>query len=113
LANDIVRHHKLRRVAPRATLALIKSFRHKGLETFFLTGSHAGINPAHAPRLGRLLSALDAAERPEQMNRPGWGWHPLAGGLRQHWAVSVNGNWRLIFTFVDGDAILVDYRDYH
>lgn len=100
-------------MAPRATLALIKSFRHKGLEAFFLTGSRAGINPAHAPRLSRLLSALDAAQRPEQMNRPGWGWHPLFGELRQHWSVSVNGNWRLTFMFVDGDAVLVDYRDYH
>ena len=28
-------------------------------------------------------------------------------------SVSVNGNWRLTFAFENGDAILVDYQDYH
>ena len=55
----------------------------------------------------------DAATRPEDMNRPGWDWHPLKGGLSGHWSVSVNGNWRLTFAFENGDAILVDYQDYH
>jgi proteic killer suppression protein len=66
-----------------------------------------------APRLARQLSALDAATRPEDMNRPGWDWHPLKGDLSGHWSVSVNGNWRLTFAFENGDAILVDYRYYH
>ena len=47
------------------------------------------------------------------MNRPGWDWHPLKGGPSGHWSVSVNGNWRLTFAFENGDAILVDYQDYH
>jgi len=47
------------------------------------------------------------------MNAPGWKLHPLAGALRDHWAVSVSGNWRLTFKFEGEDAILVDYQDYH
>jgi proteic killer suppression protein len=47
------------------------------------------------------------------MNRPGWHWHPLKGDLKGHWAVTVNGNWRITFTFEGEDAILVDYQDYH
>jgi proteic killer suppression protein len=47
------------------------------------------------------------------MNREGWVWHALKGDLRGHWAVAVSGNWRLTFSFEDGDAILVDYMDYH
>jgi proteic killer suppression protein len=101
------------RDATRYNLPVIRSFRHKGIERFFRSGSRAGIQPMHAPRLGRQLSALDAAKRPEDMNRPGWGWHPLKGKLDGHWAVSVNGNWRLTFTFENGDAVLVDYQDYH
>jgi proteic killer suppression protein len=92
---------------------MIRSFRHKGVERFFRSGSRAGIQAAHAPRLARQLSALDAATRPEDMNRPGWGWHPLKGSLSGHWSVSVNHNWRLTFAFENGDAILVDYQDYH
>jgi proteic killer suppression protein len=101
------------RGATRYNLKMIRSFKHKGVERFFKSGSRAGIQAAHAPRLARQLSALDAATRPEDMNRPGWDWHPLKGGLSGHWSVSVNGNWRLTFAFENGDAILVDYQDYH
>ena len=47
------------------------------------------------------------------MNLPGWRLHPLAGKLAGHFAVTVSGNWRLTFRFEDGDAVLVDYQDYH
>jgi proteic killer suppression protein len=92
---------------------MIRSFRHKGIEKFFRTGSKAGIQPSHAKRLFDQLSALNVATRPEEMNFPGWQFHLLSGELHGHWAVSVNGNWRLTFTFENEDAILVDYQDYH
>lgn len=92
---------------------MIKTFRHKGLQAFFENGSKAGIQPSHAPKLRRQLQALDLAKAPEDMNAPGWGWHALAGNLAQHYAVCVNGNWRLTFRFEGGDAVLVDYQDYH
>lgn len=92
---------------------MIRSFRHKGLEEFFRTGSKAGIQPKHAEKLNEQLTVLNIASRPEQMNVPGWRYHTLAGHLAGHWAVKVNGNWRLTFTFDGEDAVLVDYRDYH
>jgi proteic killer suppression protein len=92
---------------------VIRSFAHKGLETFFRTGSKAGIQPAHAAKLRRQLAQLEQAESPQDMNLPGWRLHPLTGGLAGHWSVWVNGNWRLTFRFDDGDAELVDYLDYH
>jgi len=95
------------------SISVIKSFRHKGVERFFLTGSKAGIQPRHASRLRILLTTLNLASTPLDMNREGWGWHPLKGNLRGHWAVTVSGNWRLTFSFDGEDAILVDYWDYH
>jgi proteic killer suppression protein len=92
---------------------MIRSYRHKGLQRFAETGSKAGIQPAHAKRLGNLLTALNVASSPSDMNAPGYGLHPLRGELEGHWAVGVSGNWRLTFTFQDEDAILVDYQDYH
>ena len=92
---------------------MIKSFRHKGLEEFFRQGSKAGIQPAHAKRLRVQLAMLNAVKGPEGMGLPGWKLHPLTGGLKDHWAVWVNGNWRMTFTFDNGDAILIDYQDYH
>ena len=92
---------------------MIRSYRHKGLRRFADAGSKAGIQPAHAKRLRILLTALDAASVPSDMNAPGYGLHPLHGEFEGHWAVSVSGNWRLTFAFRDEDAILVDYQDYH
>jgi proteic killer suppression protein len=88
---------------------MIRSFRHKGIEKFFLTGSKAGIQPSHAAKLNAQLTVLNSATRPEHMNVPGWKFHALTADLAAHWA----GNWRLTFRFDGEDAILVDYQDYH
>jgi toxin HigB-1 len=87
--------------------------RHRGIEKFFVTGSKAGIQTKHENRLRIQLTTLILASSPFDMNRSGWGWHPLQGELKQHWAVTVSGNWRLTFTFEGEDAVLVDYQDYH
>lgn len=92
---------------------MIKHFRHRGLKAFFETGSKAGIQPDHAPRLGRQLKHLDRATGPDDMNIPGWQLHTLTGDLKELCSISVNGNWRLTFAFEGGDAILVDYQDCH
>lgn len=92
---------------------MIKDFRHKGLQGFFETGSKAGIQAAHATKLRLQLAALDQAIKPEDLSAPSWGLHPLKGDLKGHWAITVNGNWRMIFAFDGTNAILVDYRDCH
>ena len=92
---------------------MIKTFRHKGLERFFREGTKAGIQAAHANRLRLQLLALDQALRPEDLAAPAWRLHPLKGDMKGHWAVTVNGNWRMVFAFDGTDAVLVDYRDYH
>lgn len=92
---------------------MIKSFRYKGIEEFFRTGSKAHIQPKHADKLRLQLAVLNNARSGLDMNAPGWRLHPLHGSLEGHWAVEVSGNWRLTFTFEGHDAILVDYQDYH
>ena len=92
---------------------MILSYRHKGLKKFAETGSKAGIQPKHAGRLRRLLTALNVASRAEDMNAPGNNLHPLKGDLAGHWSITVSGNWRLTFAFHEEDVILLDYQDYH
>lgn len=92
---------------------MLKSYRHKGVKQFAETGSKAGIQPEHATRLRRLLSALDAAAGPSNLNAPSYDLHPLKGEMRGHWAVRVSGNWRLTFAFEGEDAVQIDYQDYH
>lgn len=94
-------------------IQVIKNFRHKGLEDFFIDGSKRGIQPNHARKLADILDRLDAAEVAEDMNFPGADMHLLKGNLKGHWAVRVSGNWRIIFMFYEGNAYVVDYVDYH
>lgn len=92
---------------------MIKSFAHKGIKAFFETGTKAGIQAVHASRLRLQLAALNRAKVPTDMAVPNWKLHPLKGNLAGHWAATVNGNWRITFRFENGDALLVDYQDYH
>lgn len=101
------------RGATRYIANMIQSFRHAGLERFYLTGSKAGIQPAHAVKLRRQLTLLNTAKNVNRMNVPGWDLHPLKGALADHWSIKVNGNWLMTFKFEEENAILVDYRDYH
>jgi proteic killer suppression protein len=92
---------------------MIKSFKHKGLEKYFLFGSKKGITPEHSTKLGRILDRLDSSINAEDMNLPGFRLHKLSGKEKDIWSVTVNGNWRVSFYFENGDAFIVDYRDYH
>ena len=92
---------------------MIKSFKHKGLEDFFYTGSKRGIKPEHANRLERILDRLNAASEIKDMNYPGSFFHQLSGDKKGLYEVKVSGNWRIFFEFIDGDADIVDYDDYH
>jgi proteic killer suppression protein len=92
---------------------MIKSFKHKGLNKLYETGSKQGIRPEHASRLRLILARLDAIAAAEDMNLPGLSLHPLKGSLKNFWSVSVSGNWRVIFRFEGGYVLDVDYIDYH
>ena len=92
---------------------MIKSFKHKGLQKFFETGNTSGIQPAHSKKIRIRLAALDTATVLEDMKLPGFRLHPLKGDMKGLWAIDVNKNWRITFSFADGDAYIVNYEDYH
>lgn len=92
---------------------MIKSWQHKGLREFYLTGSKAGIQPKHANILAMLLFQLASAVKPDDMDTPGNNFHRLVGNLKEFYSVKVSSNWRLIFKFEGEDAIDVNYIDYH
>ena len=64
-------------------------------------------------KVERILQRLDEITSPEHMDLPGYRLHPLSGDLKGFWSVTVNGNWRVIFRFEDGQARNVDLIDYH
>jgi proteic killer suppression protein len=92
---------------------MILNSRHKGLERFFSRSDYRGIPAQHAARIERLLDRLDAALKPDDMNLPGYRFHPLKGDRKGTYAVTVSGNWRLTFRFTGEDAVDIDLEDYH
>ena len=92
---------------------MIVRFRHRGLERLFTSGDTSGVNAQHVRKLRQILVALNNVNNPAGMNLPGFRLHPLRGDRRGQWAVSVSGNWRVVFEFDGPDATNVDLVDYH
>jgi len=92
---------------------MIRSIRHKGLKRLYQDDDPRGVIREHAAKLRDILARLDAAGTVSDMDLPGFRLHPLKGELKGHWAVAVRANWRVIFRFAEGEALDVDYVDYH
>jgi toxin HigB-1 len=92
---------------------MIRSFRDRGLREFFTTGNPRRLSVQNPARIRRILLALNDAARPEDMNIPGFRFHPLKGQQAGRYAVDASGNWRVTFGWFESDAIDVDLEDYH
>jgi toxin HigB-1 len=92
---------------------VIRSIRHKGLKRLYEDDDPRGVFAEHVEKLRDILARLDAATSVTDMDLPGFRLHPLKGELKGHWAVTVRASWRVTFRFADGDALDLDYRDYH
>ena len=77
------------------------------------TGKHGFSRLTRWGRSGVSFSYLEAAEKPQALNLQGYRFHQLKGKYRGFYSVTVTGNDRIIFRFVDGNAVDVDYLDYH
>ncbi len=92
---------------------MIRSIRHKGLRKFYEDDDTRAVMIEHIEKLRDILARLDAAATATDMDLPGFRLHPLKGELKGFWAVTVRANWRVVFRFAEGDALDVDYIDYH
>ncbi len=92
---------------------MLRSFRSAALRRFAEKGDSSKLSVPNSDRVRRILRALNEATRPEQMNIPGFRFHPLKGRDRGRYAVDASGNWRITFGWSGRDAIDVDLEDYH
>jgi proteic killer suppression protein len=92
---------------------MIESFRHKGLKQLFEDDNPKGVNAEHVRKIKQIMALLDAAETVADLDYATFRLHPLKGGLKGFWSLSVRANWRIIFHFDDGKASDVDLVDYH
>jgi proteic killer suppression protein len=92
---------------------VIRNFKHRGLQRLFERDDRSRIRPDLVAKVQRVLARLDVAGDPTDMDAPGFGLHAMTGDRKGFWSVVVSRNWRIIFRFADGDAVDVDFVDYH
>ena len=90
---------------------MIASFRSKALHQFWEEGDRRGLRPDLVGHIRILLSAIDAAREPDDLQGVAR-YHALRGKPPRH-ALSVNKNWRLTFGWNEDGAIDIDLEDYH
>jgi proteic killer suppression protein len=91
----------------------IESFRHKGLKRLYDADDASKLPADMTARITLILTALDAADTVKDMDHPTFRLHALKGKMKGFWAVTVRANWRIIFRLEDGNALDVDFLDYH
>lgn len=92
---------------------MIEGFKHKGLRRFYEDNDRSGVNPEYAEKIKKILSMLDAAETAEEMDVATFRFHALAGNRKGTYSVTVRANWRITFRFEGGNALDVNFEDYH
>jgi proteic killer suppression protein len=92
---------------------MIGSFKHRGLKRLYERDDRSGIRPDLVDTVQEILTALDDAATPQELDLPGYRLHPLKGELKGFWSVTVRANWRIIFRFQAADAFEVELIDYH
>ena len=91
---------------------MIKSFRHKGLAELFEAGRTRRVRQDLQSRCLRRLEALDQAEVLNDLKVPGFNFHGLHG-VPKRYSIHVNGPWCITFEWKDGEALRVDFEQYH
>jgi toxin HigB-1 len=92
---------------------MIRSFKHRGLKRLYERDDRSGIRADLVDTVQEMLTLLDDAATPQELNLPGYRLHPLKGDLKGYWSLTVRANWRIIFRFEGADACEVELIDYH
>ena len=82
------------------------------LRRYWTNGDDSGIRPDWRNKVRIVLTRLDAAREPTEMNVPGSGFHALKGDQAGRFAW-VSRNWRITFGWKGEDATDVELEDYH
>lgn len=92
---------------------MIKSFKHKGLKQLFEKGITSGVPAQDVGRISLRLEMIDNATSIDELNIEQFKLHPLKGDRDGYWSITVRANWRITFQFINGDAYILNYEDYH
>ncbi|MGN7721519.1 type II toxin-antitoxin system RelE/ParE family toxin [Chitinophaga sp. 22620] len=91
---------------------MIKSFKSKALRSCWVGDDCYKLPQSSLKKIRWILQIMDLAQAiPDDLHQLDL--HPLKGNYKGYWSVKVNGNYRIVFTFINGNAYDVDYIDYH
>ncbi len=92
---------------------MIRSITGSATEQFIRSNKSkfSGLDEALARQRLTQLNAATSLSDLSQLSSLGL--HKLKGPLRNYWSIDVNGRWRIIFKFRDGDAYDVEIADTH
>ena len=65
------------------------------------------------PRIRRILADFEVAERPGDLDLPGYRLHALRCDRADRRSIRVSANWRIVFRFNGAEAEDVELTDYH
>lgn len=93
---------------------MIRSWGNSTSRRFWEEGRASAFRGLDTEATTDLLLALNVAKRLQDLSPlKSVHLHKLKGARRNQWAMTVNGRWRIVFEFRDGDAFEVEIADYH
>jgi proteic killer suppression protein len=93
---------------------VIKTFADRRTKELYETGKTKRFPPDVAKRAARKLEYVDLATTLDDLRSPpGNRLHALEGDRKGQHSISINDQWRICFSFEDGDAYDVEVCDYH
>jgi proteic killer suppression protein len=93
---------------------MIETIAHKGLRLLWEKNDSTKLPPMQVDKITRILSVLDVIKTIEPLKKiPGYKFHGLTGIYMGYWAISVTGNYRIIFRVEEENVYDIDYLDYH
>ena len=98
---------------PLYPILVVVSFANRATERFALQGKSkfSGLDEIKAMARLKVLRAARSIDDIPTLKSVGL--HALSGDCKGQWAMTINGPWRLVFRFRDGNAEDVQIVDYH
>lgn len=92
---------------------MIKTWKNSATRQFAETGKSKfpGLDTEYASEMLKILGRTNALSEIAPFKSVGL--HKLTGDRKGKWAMTINGPWRLVFKFKDGDAYEVEIVNYH
>ena len=86
----------------------------QGLKRLYDSDDPKGLPAQSVGKIKAILAALDsAADLSQVATMPGWKLHPLKGGRRGQYGITVTRNRRITFRLRGNTVTDVDFEDYH